>query len=147
MLAGTRHLMLDAKGRVVMPAPFRKHLGQTIVLSRGPEAVILAFSERQWRAYIRAQGWSETFTEYFISGAWTVTPQPRTGRITLPSWLREHAKLRSGAEVAVAGLGTAVVICARNRWDARMRYQEKRVLASLAGPEFEQVPTYAHYVA
>jgi MraZ protein len=132
MLTGTRYLALDPKGRIVIPAAFRQHLGATFVLTRAPGGCLLALTLAAWRRTARRKRRSEGFRAFFLSGAVSVSPDRATGRILIPWELREWAGIRRGVDVALAGLGSALAIAPRGAWDERLRAIETALLADLA---------------
>ncbi|MGV3721993.1 MAG: division/cell wall cluster transcriptional repressor MraZ [Actinomycetota bacterium] len=134
MLAGTRYLTLDAKGRVVVPEHFRRDLGASFIVTRAPDRCLLAVPARRWRSFLRVHASAVHFREFFLSGAVELTPAATTGRVLLPGELREWAELRPGQEVALAGVGLALAIAPKVVWDARLRRIETGLLAALEKP-------------
>lgn len=130
-LAGTRYLTLDRKGRVVVPAQFRQQLGHTFVITRAPDRCLLLLSTSQWAQLANHNATIIDFREFFVSGAVHVTPAETTGRIPIPSALREWAGLQYGEEVALAGLGASVAVSSRSVWDERLRRIQTGLLQSL----------------
>ena len=115
---------LDSKFRIVLPKKFRVALGHRVFLARANNSLAV-YSEDQYmenaqrlidkdRAKELAPGTRLAFAASTVS----VEPDDKTGRITLPPALRQHANLTN--EVIVAGAFTHIEI-----WDkATFRAQE-----------------------
>ncbi len=131
MLAGTYIYGMDRKGRVVMPAAFRKELGVPFVLTRAPGQALLALSAPQWSVLLDRYERSTLFRGYYLSAAVECAVDPNTGRFLVPHALREHAELRPMDEVAIAGIGRAVQVVKRARWDASVQSGEFPSLGQL----------------
>lgn len=129
MFLGTYTPRLDAKGRLILPAKFRKQLEAGLVLTRGQERCLYVFtleefqriheelrsaplSSRQARNYIRV----------FLSGASDEVPD-KQGRITIPQNLRDYAGL--GKELTVIGAGSRAEIWDSSAWEDYLAEQEQ----------------------
>ena len=117
MFLGTYSPKLDEKGRLIMPAKFRDELAEGVVLTRGQDRCLYAFSTSEFEGFherIRqAPVTSKQARDYLrllLSGAHAETPD-KQGRITIPQQLRQYAGL--DRELAVIGAGTRAEI-----WDA-----------------------------
>jgi MraZ protein len=132
VLTGTFTYAMDAKGRVVIPAAFRQQLGGSFVLIRAPGRCLLALPRPQWIRTARAHARRRAFRTFFLSAARNVTVQLNY-RIQVPHDLREWAGLHEGTDAVLAGVGGAVVISSRARWNERLARLEGELLQSLAG--------------
>jgi DNA-binding transcriptional regulator/RsmH inhibitor MraZ len=107
-LTGTYLVTLDAKGRAVIPAPFRTVLGDSVTLMAGPnQAILLRLLGQPF------EGLPALIFEEPVSAP--------SGRILIPYALRQWAGLPARAELAVCGLGERVAILTRERWEAATR--------------------------
>ena len=109
MFLGTHAPRLDEKGRLILPAKFRDELAGGVVLTRGQERCIYAFTTAEFeRMYAQlreaplAQKQARDYIRVMLSGADSQIPD-KQGRITLPAQLRSYAGL--GRELAVIGAG------------------------------------------
>ena len=117
MFLGTHAPRLDEKGRLILPAKFREELAGGIVLTRGQEHCLYAFTSAEFeRMYAQlreaplAQKQARDYVRVMLSGADSQIPD-KQGRITIPAPLRAYAGL--GRDLAVIGAGARVEI-----WDA-----------------------------
>jgi transcriptional regulator MraZ len=131
MLTGTYIYGMDRKGRVVMPATFRQALGAPFVLTRAPGPALLALSSPQWRMLLDRYERSILFRGYYLSAAVECGFDENTGRFLVPHALREYAGLRPMDEVAVTGIGRAVQVIKRTRWDESVQRGEFPSLGQL----------------
>jgi bifunctional DNA-binding transcriptional regulator/antitoxin component of YhaV-PrlF toxin-antitoxin module len=102
MLTGTYIYRIDRKGRLVIPGPFRAALGEPVLLTSGPERSLRLLPRQDGRWLDPALVFEQPL-------------DPTTGRILVPSALREWAGLRTQDEVAVCGRGLAAAVL---RWEA-----------------------------
>lgn len=91
-LSGVYSYGADAKGRVVVPRPFRIAIGSPCVLTRGDDATVLLTSLRAWKRLRRhapdpARQWAQE-----------TAIDPTTGRVLLPWPLRQALGYRRGEE-------------------------------------------------
>jgi MraZ protein len=131
MLSGTYIYGMDRKGRVVMPACFRQTLGVPFVLTRAPGQALLALSGPQWRVLLNRYEDSLLFRGYYLSAAVECGFDENTGRFLVPLALREYAELRPMDEVAIAGIGRAVQVVKRSRWEETVKRGEFPSLGQL----------------
>ncbi|MGV3723915.1 MAG: division/cell wall cluster transcriptional repressor MraZ, partial [Actinomycetota bacterium] len=117
VLSGTYIYGMDRKGRVVMPAQFRNQLGAPFVLTRAPGQCLLALSAPQWDTLLSRYEHSVLFRGYYLSAAVECPVDETTGRFLLPHVLRDYAELRPMDEVAISGIGRAVQVARRQRWE------------------------------
>lgn len=131
LLSGTFIYGMDRKGRVVMPAHFRNQLGAPFVLTRAPEQCLLALSKPQWDALLRRYEGSVLFRGYYLAAAVECPVDETTGRFLIPHVLREYAELKAMDEVAISGVGRAVQVARRERWEEHLRTGEFPSLGQL----------------
>ena len=131
LLSGTYIYGMDRKGRVVMPAQFRNQLGAPFVLTRAPGQCLLALSAPQWDTLVNRYEHSVLFRGYYLSAAVQCPVDETTGRFLIPHVLREYAELRPMDEVAISGIGRAVQVAKRTRWEEHLQTGEFPSLGQL----------------
>jgi transcriptional regulator MraZ len=131
LLSGTYVYGMDRKGRVVMPAPFRTQIGAPFVLTRAPGQCLLALSKSQWETLLRKYEHSVLFRGYYLAAAVECPVDETTGRFLIPHVLREYAELRPMDEVAISGIGRAIQVARRSRWEEYLRTGEFPSLGQL----------------
>ncbi len=97
---GRYEYQLDEKGRLSLPAPFRREAedGRFVLLQYDPPALTL-FTEAGWEPvkarlaeFRRTDASAAAYVRWVTSNAVDVTPD-KQGRILVPSWLQEAASL------------------------------------------------------
>lgn len=129
MLIGEYQHTLDTKKRLSLPAKFRKEVGKRVVVTRGLDTCLFLFPERTWRT-IAAKLQSLPFGEqnargmarFMLAGA-AESDIDSAGRILIPDYLKEFAKLRG--RVVLAGVSDRVEIWDEKLWSAYKRRIEK----------------------
>ena len=130
MLLGEYEHTIDDKNRLTLPAKFRGTFEDGIVVTRGLDGCVYAWTPGAWENYrdstlatlqpLSQQG--RRMQRHFFSGASETTPD-KQGRVSLPPALLAHAKL--GRDVVVAGVNDHLEIWDRAAW--------KRELAEVEG--------------
>jgi MraZ protein len=107
MFLGEFRYTIDDKGRLTIPARYRPLLGESVVITRGFDRNLIAFSLDGWKEYTdRIKNLPLTdpnareFRRRMFSGAADVVPD-KQGRILLPPFLREFANITD--EVVISG--------------------------------------------
>jgi MraZ protein len=121
MLLGAHDHTIDDKNRLTLPARFRHHFGEGIVVSRGLDGCLFAFNPPGWEAYVDGRlGGLDPLSKqgrqmqrFFFSGA-VEAELDKQGRVSLPGALLTHAKL--GRDVVVAGVRDHLEIWDRDAW-------------------------------
>lgn len=124
---------VDTKGRVAIPASFRAELSrrseQPPILTNMLECLAL-YPYDDWANFearlvsvdpLMLEG--QDMQRFMISGA-TDTPLDSQGRILIPPYLREHAKLER--EVTLAGVGPRIEIWDKTRFDEQLARTQER---------------------
>ena len=129
MFLGTHAPKLDEKGRLILPAKFREELAGGVVLTRGQEHCLYAFTAAEFeRMYAQlreaplAQKQARDYVRVMLSGADSQIPD-KQGRITLPAPLRAYAGLKK--DLAVIGAGARVEIWDSESWNTYLAAQEQ----------------------
>ena len=121
MLLGTHEHTLDDKNRLTLPARFRQVFGDGIVVTRGMDGCLFAYTREDWEKLVAdrlatldplsLEG--RRMQRHFFSAATEAEPD-KQGRVGLPAALLEHAKL--GRDVVVAGVHDHLEIWDRDAW-------------------------------
>lgn len=116
---------LDAKGRFLFPAGFRKQMpeakeGQKFVINRGFEKCLTLYPIQAWQPIFekitRLNDFDpkvRAFRRYFLNGAITVEPDS-AGRLLIPKNLAEYAGL--GKELVLASAVNKIEIWDKNQY-------------------------------
>lgn len=131
MLIGEYRHSLDVKNRISLPAKFRKQLGHRVVLTNGLDACLFVFSLAEWEKFSAelaklslVQGDKRKFTRFMLGGA-VDAEVDGAGRILIPDFLKEFAKLKTKA--VVAGVHSRVEIWSERAWEEYKRNVEKDI--------------------
>jgi len=122
---------LDAKGRMAVPAKFRKGLVGGAIVTRGLDRCLFVFSRSEWDVLATkiaqlpiAQAGARAFVRLMLSGA-TDADIDAQGRILIPDTLRTYAGLEK--ETVVTGLMNRIEIWDAESWN---KYKTKTESAS-----------------
>jgi MraZ protein len=121
MLLGEYDHTLDDKNRLTLPARFRQTFVDGIVVTRGMDGCLFAYTREAWESMVGSRlatlntlsKEGRRMQRFFFSGA-TETELDKQGRVGLPAALLEHAKL--GRDVVVAGVHDHLEIWDRAAW-------------------------------
>jgi MraZ protein len=121
MLLGEYEHTLDDKNRLTLPARFRQTFVEGIVVTRGMDGCLFAYTREAWESMVGSRlatlntlsKEGRRMQRFFFSGA-TETELDKQGRVGLPAALLEHAKL--GRDVVVAGVHDHLEIWDRAAW-------------------------------
>jgi len=121
MLLGEYEHTLDDKNRLTLPARFRQAFAEGIVVTRGMDGCLFAYTREAWESMVGSRlatlntlsKEGRRMQRFFFSGA-TETELDKQGRVGLPAALLEHAKL--GRDVVVAGVHDHLEIWDRAAW-------------------------------
>jgi len=116
--------LIDAKGRLSIPAKFREVVGQgarLIVTRKVLDPCLEVYSEADWRAFMeKLQGMSQVnsairrYRRLVYSGA-EACNLDRQGRVLIPAHLRDYADLNR--ETVLVGNGATFEIWDATRWN------------------------------
>ena len=121
MLLGEYEHTLDDKGRITLPAKFRERFKNGIVITRGMDRCLYAYTPAEWQSLVQSTLASlnplspdgRKLQRFFFSGAAETAPD-KQGRVSIPPALLTHAKL--GRDVVVAGVHDHLEIWDRDAW-------------------------------
>ena len=128
MFMGEYNHIIDAKGRLIIPARFRELLGEEFILTKGLDGCLSIYPMDAWEAFetkLRALPLTNknarTFTRFFVAGA-TNCELDRLGRILVPQTLREFAGLEK--EVVLTGNLDRIEIWSKEKWSENCNYDD-----------------------
>ena len=140
MLMGEYHHNIDDKQRIIIPSKFREELKEKVVITRGLEDCLFAYSLDEWNSITSklktlpfTKKDARSFMRIFMSGA-TVCEFDKQGRITIPSHLTNYASIKK--ECVVIGVGDRLEIWAQEEWNDFYN-SNKEDLSDLADHLFE----------
>ena len=121
MLLGEYEHTIDDKNRLTLPSRFREEFGDGIVLTRGIDGCLNAYTRDDWARLVESRlATLDPFSQegrrmqrFFFSGA-SDAQIDKQGRVMIPAALLGHAKL--GREVVVAGVRDHLEIWDRGAW-------------------------------
>jgi MraZ protein len=121
MLLGEYEHTVDDKNRLTLPARFRQAFADGIVVTRGMDGCLHAYTPAAWSRLVdgrlatldQLSKEGRRMYRFFFSGA-TETELDKQGRVGIPAALLEHAKL--GRDVVVAGVHDHLEIWDRAAW-------------------------------
>ena len=121
VLLGQYTQRLDDKNRLTLPARFRHVFGDGIVVTRGMDGCLFAYTRDDWERLVQDRLGSldplskegRRMQRHFFSAA-IEADLDKQGRVMLSAALLEHAKL--GRDVVVAGVHDHLEIWDRAAW-------------------------------
>jgi MraZ protein len=121
MLLGEYEHTLDDKNRLTLPAKFRQDFAGGIVVTRGMDGCLFAYTRPDWSSLVERRlstldplsKEGRRMQRFFFSGA-AETELDKQGRVGIPTALLDHAKL--GRDVVVAGVHDHLEIWDRAAW-------------------------------
>ena len=121
MLLGEFDHTLDDKNRLTLPARFRHRFGDGIVVTRGMDGCLFAYTPDDWGTLVEGRLSSldplskegRRMQRFFYAGA-VEAELDKQGRVGIPAALLDHAKL--GRDVVVAGVHDHLEIWDRAAW-------------------------------
>ncbi|MGE5528258.1 MAG: division/cell wall cluster transcriptional repressor MraZ [Patescibacteria group bacterium] len=120
MLLGEYQHSLDDKGRLTVPARIREDLGDSFIITRGPDGCLFAYPRGQWAVLeekVKSLPAEDpevlAFIRLFFSKAVEVEVD-KQGRVGLPQHLRTYAQI--DRDVFINGVSTRVEIWSAERW-------------------------------
>jgi len=119
---------LDAKGRVAIPAKFRRTISSGAIITRGLDKCLFVFTKKDWEKLAEklitlplAQANSRAFVRLMLSGASDVELDSQ-GRILVPDYLRKYAGVSKA--VKVIGVYNRMEIWDEKGWEAYKKKTE-----------------------
>lgn len=136
MFIGEFNHSIDLKGRVAVPFRFRTDLGNGAVITRSIEKCLIIYTKEEWERVASKltnlpmfDSKARALSRFMFSGAIEVEFD-RQGRILIPGYLRDYAKLKK--QVIVAGLYNKIEL-----WDDE-EWQSNQSKAGVGTKEFDK---------
>lgn len=106
MFIGEFQHNIDEKGRVAVPAKFRRQISGGAIITRGLDDCLFIFTKKDWEVFAQklittpplSQKDPRAYVRFFMSGASDVDLDTQ-GRVLIPDYLRSFAKLKKSAKV------------------------------------------------
>ena len=129
MLLGEYELKIDHKGRLAIPVRFREAFRGSLVLSRGFDKCLIAYTTEEWvrvaenlASLPSTQLNHRRISRFTFSGAFDVEPD-RQGRVIIPLTLRQYAEIDD--EVVVVGAYSHLQIWSKKLWTAEKKFMSE----------------------
>lgn len=121
---------VEDSGRVAIPSKFREKFAAGLVVTRGLDRCLFAFTAADWGSLADriaklplTQSDARAFARFIFSGA-TDCQLDSQGRILLPNYLRDYADIRD--EAIIIGVNTRLEIWNPAAWQtARAQVEDK----------------------
>jgi MraZ protein len=120
MLHGEHEHSLDDKNRLTLPAKFREHLGERVVVTAGYDGCLYGYAQGDWDRNADRIGSldglnreSRLMQRRFFTSA-VIADLDKQGRMVLPAGLLKSAGIER--EVAVVGVNDHLEIWDRTAW-------------------------------
>ena len=117
---GEQEHRVDPQGRISLPVRFRDAFRGGIVLARGYDRCIVAYTPSQWESVAEEvaslpmnRGKNRRMRRMTFSSAYQLETD-RQGRVLLPGSLRRYAQIDE--EVVIVGMGDFLEVWARDVW-------------------------------
>jgi len=112
---------IDPKNRMTIPSKFQGQLSDGAIITRGLDNCLFIFTNEEWKRVaeqIKQQSFvtanARAFSRLMLAGAMDVKLDNQ-GRILIPSYLSDYAKL--GTKIVVAGLYDRLEIWNEDAWE------------------------------
>jgi len=123
MFYGRFEHTIDEKGRLTIPAKFREALIPGLTVTRGLDQCLYVFPKDDWDRFAAklkqlplTNTSARSLTRFFLSYADDSKPD-KQGRVLIPNYLREFAKL--GDRVIVGGQGDRLEVWNIEAWETQ----------------------------
>lgn len=120
MFIGEYQHTIDQKGRMAIPAKFRRELAKGAVVTKGLDNCLFLYPNQEWQkladklsALPISQANSRAFSRLMLAGAMAVDID-KQGRALIPDYLRQYAGMKK--RVIVAGLYNRLEIWDEVKW-------------------------------
>lgn len=121
MLIGEYRHSIDEKGRLALPAKFRKVLSKGVVVTRGVDRCLSLYPQETWEKLSSKisnlpmnQKNNRAFARLMLAGAMDSNVDGQ-GRVVLPDYLRSYANLAKN--VVIAGVHDRLEIWDQAEWE------------------------------
>ena len=130
MLLGEYQHTIDEKGRMAIPAKFRKSLASGVVVTKGSEECLYLYPVEEWTKLADklshlpiTQADARAFSRLMLGGA-SHAEIDSQGRVLIPDYLRAYAGI--GEKAVIVGLYNRAEIWEEEKWQRyRASIEEK----------------------
>jgi MraZ protein len=129
MFIGEYKHSIDSKRRLALPSKFRSDFKGKVVVTRGLDQCLFVYPMSEWKKIAEKLGNmpvgeknTRSFVRLMLAGAIDLDLDSQ-GRIIIPDYLKNYAKLKKG--VTVAGLFNRLEIWDERAWDKYKTGAEK----------------------
>ncbi len=134
MFMGEYNHIIDAKGRLIIPARFRELLGEEFIMTRGLDGCLSVYPMDEWEAFedetqsitTYKQKCANLHSRFFVAGA-TNCELDKQGRILVPQTLREFAGLEK--DVVLTGNLNRIEVWSKEKWSENCNYDDMDSIA------------------
>jgi MraZ protein len=137
VFSGEHEQRVDDKGRIVVPLVYRDALKEGVFLTRGMDNCLWLFPKGTWeRLSSRLRNGPSFSSRARLVDRWlfagSETRADGQGRLSLPPALREHAGLREGEGVVIAGVKNRIEVWHPDRWHQALVADDEAFDAAMA---------------
>ena len=139
MLIGEYRHTIDDKNRLSLPAKFRQEMGKKVVITPGLDSCLFIFTVKEWEKIAERLSMTDSsmlqadnrgFNRYLLGGA-VEAEVDAAGRMLVPEYLRERAKMKDKTKVVFVGVRGRVELWEESEWNA-YRVEVERKADALA---------------
>lgn len=130
MFIGEYQHNIDQKGRLAVPAKFRKALIKGAVVTKGLDDCLFLYPKDEWKkladklaALPISKANTRAFARLMLAGAMDVDID-RQGRMLIPDYLRQYAGMAK--KIVITGLYNRLEIWDEARWDKYKKGTENK---------------------
>jgi len=132
MLIGEYTHKIDEKGRISLPAKFRKEMGKKIIITRGLDNCLFIFTSKEWTKLsleLSSSSWLKSDTRAFnrrIFGGATEVEIDTVGRMLLPEFLKKEAGLVEVDKAVLVGVDNRIEVWNEKVWSDYREITDKK---------------------
>lgn len=132
MLIGEYTHKIDEKGRISLPAKFRKEVGKKIIITRGLDNCLFIFTMSEWAklsSELSSSSWLKSDTRAFnrrIFGGATEVDIDKVGRMLIPEFLKNEGELKDESEAVLVGVDNRIELWNVKTWSEYKNITDKK---------------------
>lgn len=132
MLIGEYTHKIDEKGRISLPAKFRKEVGKKIIITRGLDNCLFIFTMKEWTKLsteLSSNPWLKADTRAFnrrIFGGATEVDIDKVGRMLIPEFLKNEGELKGESEAVLVGVDNRIELWNSKTWSEYKNITDKK---------------------
>ena len=120
MFIGEYQHAIDSKNRMIIPSKFREALGEKVIITKGLDGCLYAYTEEEWRILEEklkklplTNKDARAFVRFIFSGANEIDID-KQGRALIPQNLILYAGINK--EIVSIGVSTRIEIWSKEKW-------------------------------